>query len=199
MGYVAVSGGDEAITNAEALVAFFRLKGGAPPVQVGQIREQMRLAVDKVLSEGSLYAPGIAALALKQAEGDGIEASFIVRAYRATQPRRFISLPVDTRQMRIIRRISGAFQDIPGGQVLGPTRDYTQRLVDFSLLEETPERIAGFFKKIGVQTSRHDLPDSFPKVIDLLTVSCSISPGRASHFPAAVRPNCSPSPAVRPG
>ena len=139
MGYVAVSGGDEAITSAEALLAFYRLKGGSTPVQVRQIRDQLRLAVDKVMSEGSLYAPGIAALALKQAEGDGIEASFIVRAYRATQPRRYVSLPVDTRQMRVIRRISGAFQDVPGGQVLGPTRDYTQRLVDFSLLEETPE------------------------------------------------------------
>ena len=71
MGYVAVSGGDEAITNAEALLAFYRLKGGSTPVQVRQIREQMRLAVDKVMSEGSLYAPGIAALALKQAEGTG--------------------------------------------------------------------------------------------------------------------------------
>jgi len=168
MGYVAVSGGDEAITNAEALLTFYRLKGGSTPVQVRQIREQLRLAVDKVMSEGSLYAPGIAALALKQAEGDGIEASFIVRAYRATQPRRYVSLPVDTRQMRIIRRISGAFQDVPGGQVLGPTRDYTQRLVDFSLLGETPELVAGFFKKIGVQMSRSSMPDTFPKVIDLL-------------------------------
>ena len=168
MGYVAVSGGEEAITNAETLLTFYRLRGGSTPVQVRQIREQLRLAVDKVMSEGSLYAPGIAALALKQAEGDGIEASFIVRAYRATQPRRYISLPVDTRQMRVIRRISGAFQDVPGGQVLGPTRDYTQRLVDFSLLEETPELIAGFFEKIGAQTSRSALPDTFPKVIDLL-------------------------------
>jgi alpha-D-ribose 1-methylphosphonate 5-triphosphate synthase subunit PhnI len=168
MGYVAVSGGDEAITNAEALVAFYRLKGGSTPVQVRQIREQMRLAVDKAMSEGSLYAPGIAALALKQAEGDGIEASFIVRAYRATQPRRYVSLPVDTRQMRVIRRISGAFQDVPGGQVLGPTRDYTQRLVDISLLEETTELVAGFFKKIGVQASTPSLPGAFPKVIDLL-------------------------------
>ncbi len=168
MGYVAVSGGEEAIANAEALLTYYRLKGGSAPVQVRQIQEQMRLAVDRVMSEGSLYAPGIAALALKQAEGDGIEASFIVRAYRATQPRRYISLPADTRQMRIIRRISGAFQDVPGGQLLGPTRDYAQRLVDFSLLEETPEQNAAFFKKIGVRTSRTTLPDTFPKVIDLL-------------------------------
>ncbi len=169
MGYVAVSGGSEAIANAEELLTFYRLKGGASPIEVRQIREQMRLAVDKVMSEGALYAPTIAAIALKQAEGDNIEASFILRAYRATQPRRYYSLPADTGKMRVIRRISAAFQDVPGGQILGPTRDYTQRLVDFSLLEESPETVRAFFDRIGVQTSRSDqLPDSFPKIIDLL-------------------------------
>ena len=54
------------------------------------------------MGEGSLYAPNIAALALKQAEGDSMEASFILRAYRATQARRYSSLAVDTAKMRII-------------------------------------------------------------------------------------------------
>jgi hypothetical protein len=34
----------------------------------------------------------------------------------------------------VLRRISSAFKDVPGGQLLGRTRDYTQRLLDFSLL-----------------------------------------------------------------
>ena len=33
-----------------------------------------------------------------------------------------------------VRRISATFKDVPGGQLLGRTRDYTQRLLDFSLL-----------------------------------------------------------------
>jgi alpha-D-ribose 1-methylphosphonate 5-triphosphate synthase subunit PhnI len=168
MGYVAVSGGTEAIANAEELVKYFRLKGESAPLGVRQIREQQRLAVDKVMGEGSLYAPNIAALALKQAEGDGIEASFIVRAYRATQPRRYASLAVDTAKMQLVRRISGAFQEIPGGQILGPTRDYTQRLVDFSLLGEKEEIIGSFLQHAGAQVTERDLPDSFPKVVELL-------------------------------
>jgi alpha-D-ribose 1-methylphosphonate 5-triphosphate synthase subunit PhnI len=120
------------------------------------------------MGEGSLYAPTIAALALKQAEGDSVEASFILRAYRATQPRRYSSLTVDTAGMQIIRRISGAFQEIPGGQILGPTRDYTQRLVDFSLFGEREEVIKQFLDGVGAEVAGRTLPDSFPKVVDFL-------------------------------
>ena len=45
---------------------------------------------------------------------------------------------VDTREMRLIRRISSAFRDIRGGQILGPTFDYAHRLLDFDLRQETP-------------------------------------------------------------
>jgi alpha-D-ribose 1-methylphosphonate 5-triphosphate synthase subunit PhnI len=36
--------------------------------------------------------------------------------------------------MRLERRISAVYKDIPGGQLLGPTYDYTHRLLDFTLL-----------------------------------------------------------------
>lgn len=176
MGYVAVSGGTEAILNAEKLLTYFRLNGKSEPLAVEQIRDQMRLAVDKVMGEGSLYAPNIAALALKQAEGDNIEASFILRAYRATQPRRYISLAVDTTSMQVIRRISGAFQEIPGGQILGPTRDYTQRLVDFSLLAENREEMEQILDDIGVKAVPERMPDTFPKVVDLLRQEGLLAP-----------------------
>ena len=48
------------------------------------------------MSEGSLYDPDLAALALKQARGDAIEAIFLVRAYRTTLPRFGYSEPIDT-------------------------------------------------------------------------------------------------------
>lgn len=65
----------------------------------------------------------------------------MLRAYRSTLPRNYYSNPVDTREMRLIRRISAAFKDIPGGQILGPTYDYSHRLLNFSLLEERPDSI----------------------------------------------------------
>jgi alpha-D-ribose 1-methylphosphonate 5-triphosphate synthase subunit PhnI len=152
MGYVAVKGGEEAIRAARKFARYLRLKGaggpeGSSPIQVSQIRDQMRLAVDRVMSEGSLYALSYAALALKQSEGDTFEAAFIMRAFRS----------------------SATFKDVPGGQVLGPTRDYAIQLLDFSLMEENEEAIEQFkseYLKNSV-TNTTEVP-SFPQVLDLL-------------------------------
>lgn len=135
--YVAVKGGSAAIENSWKLLAAQRRGDVAlPELSVAQIRSQMSLAVDRVMSEGSLYDPELAALAIKQASGDLIEAIFLLRAYRTTLPRFACSLPLDTAKMQITRRISATFKDVPGGQVLGATYDYTQRLLDFALLAE---------------------------------------------------------------
>ena len=132
--YVAAKGGERAIVNSYRLLAERRRGDPAvPELEVRQIREQLRLAVDRVMTEGSLYDRDLAALAIKQAGGDLVEAIFLVRAYRATLPRFGHTQPIETRAMRIDRRISAAFKDIPGGQILGPTYDYTQRLIDFTL------------------------------------------------------------------
>ncbi len=168
MGYVAVTGGQQAIENAEALLRYYRLKGGARPLEVEQIRDQMRLAVDKVMGEGSLYAPTLAALALKQAEGDSLEASLAIRAFRATQSRRYYAMALDTSEMQVIRRISATFQEVPGGQILGPTRDYTQRLLDFTLLKESDSELAAVIRELESRFSEGEMPDRFPKIIDFL-------------------------------
>jgi alpha-D-ribose 1-methylphosphonate 5-triphosphate synthase subunit PhnI len=144
-----------------------RLRGSSPPLSVQQIMDQMGPLVDRVMSEGSLYSPLHAALALKQASGDPIEASFLVRAYRSTLRRLADSLPVRTDQMRILRRISSAFKTIPGGQVLGSTSDYEQRILDFSLLEE--DQGARQSAEDSVDTTSPPLePARFRKVVDLL-------------------------------
>jgi alpha-D-ribose 1-methylphosphonate 5-triphosphate synthase subunit PhnI len=141
--YVAVKGGAAAIEASWDLLAAERRGDTAlPAIGVAQLREQMRLAVDRVMAEGSLYDPELAALALKQAQGDVLEAVFLLRAYRTTLPRLGHSLPLDTARIAIKRRISATFKDVPGGQLLGPTYDYTQRLLDFSLLAETHETCA---------------------------------------------------------
>lgn len=135
--YVAVKGGERAIDNAHAWLAEERRGDPAiPDLTVAQIREQMTLAVNRVMAEGSLYDPDLAALAIKQARGDLIEAVFLLRAYRTTLPRFGASLPLDTAAMRCDRRISATFKDLPGGQILGPTFDYTHRLLDFALAAE---------------------------------------------------------------
>ncbi|MFW6345965.1 MAG: carbon-phosphorus lyase complex subunit PhnI, partial [Halomonas sp.] len=130
--YVAVKGGEQAIANAHRWLAD-RRRGPreTPELDVSQVEGQLRLAVSRVMAEASLYDPELAALAIKQSSGDMVEAVFLLRAYRTTLPRLAESLPLDTAAMRIERRISATYKDIPGGQVLGPTYDYTHRLLDF--------------------------------------------------------------------
>jgi alpha-D-ribose 1-methylphosphonate 5-triphosphate synthase subunit PhnI len=132
--YVAVKGGERAIENAHRLLAAKR-RGptGVAEITVEQIDGQLALSVDRVMTEGSLYDRGLAALAIKQARGDLIEAIFLVRAFRTTLPRFGTSEPLDTAAMDAERRVSATFKDMPGGQVLGPTFDYTHRLLDFTL------------------------------------------------------------------
>src|SRR5262245_5239909 len=134
--YVAVKGGERAIENAHTLLADARRGDrSVPAISLEQISEQLALAVDRVMSEGSLYDRALAALAIKQARGYLIEAIFLVRAFRTTCPRFGASEPIGTANMDVRRRISAVFKDLPGGQVLGPTFDYTHRLLDPSLAD----------------------------------------------------------------
>mgnify|MGYP006273263673 CR=1 FL=1 len=135
--YVAVKGGERAIDAAHDWLADARRGDrGVAELTLAQIREQLALSVARVMAEGALYDPDLAALAIKQARGDLIEAVFLIRAYKTTLPRLGASRPVETGAMLCARRISATFKDVPGGQVLGPTFDYTHRLLDFTLAAE---------------------------------------------------------------
>ncbi|RKR38085.1 carbon-phosphorus lyase complex subunit PhnI [Paraburkholderia sp. BL17N1] len=135
--YVAVKGGERAIEASWRLLDKARRSDTRlAELSVAQIREQLRLAVARVMTEGSVYDEELAALAIKQAAGDLVEAIFLLRAYRTTLPRFGYTRPIDTEAMQTERRISATFKDVPGGQLLGATYDYTQRLLDFALLVE---------------------------------------------------------------
>ncbi|MBZ9816967.1 carbon-phosphorus lyase complex subunit PhnI [Mesorhizobium sp. CA7] len=158
--YVAVKGGEAAIANAHRLLAD-RRRGdrSVPALRLDQIVEQLALGVDRVMSEGSLYDRELAALAVTQARGDMIEAIFLVRAYRTTLPRFGYTNPVDTGAMQVERRVSATYKDLPGGQVLGPTFDYTHRLLD-------PELAAG--AEVEMPARRPAEPEAMPRVSAIL-------------------------------
>ncbi len=162
MAYVAVKGGEKAIKNAEKLLQ--KLRRGDPNIpelNLEQIKQQLTLAVDRVMCEGSLYDPDLAALAIKQSWGDLVEAIFLLRAYRTTLPRLYYSQPLDTTKMKIRRRISAIFKDIPGGQYLGPTFDYTHRLLDFKLAAEGNIPTTSESKNLNIE-------ENFPRVMTTL-------------------------------
>jgi len=158
--YVAVKGGEQAIENSLRYLADQRRGDrGLPDLTLAQISEQMGLAVDRVMTEGSLYDRELAALAIKQAQGDLVEAIFLLRAYRTTLPRFGATVPLETERLRLRRRISAAFKDIPGGQVLGPSYDYTHRLLDFAIAAGSP---------FAAPESADCPPASSPRVATLL-------------------------------
>jgi alpha-D-ribose 1-methylphosphonate 5-triphosphate synthase subunit PhnI len=166
--YVAVKGGERAIENAHALLAHARRGDpSVPEISLAQISQQLALAVDRVMSEGSLYDRELAALAIKQARGDLIEAIFLVRAFRTTAPRFGASQPIDTAVMDMDRRISATFKDLPGGQVLGPTFDYTHRLLDHDLVA------GGAVPEPAHAPAAHE---AMPRVTDLLAADDLIEP-----------------------
>jgi alpha-D-ribose 1-methylphosphonate 5-triphosphate synthase subunit PhnI len=189
--YVAVKGGEKAIDAAHKLLAEER-RGDSqvPSITLDQIAEQLTLAVDRVMNEGSLYDREWAALAIKQSRGDLIEAIFLIRAARTTLARFGSSVPVDTKAMRVKRRVSAAFKDIPGGQVLGPTFDYTHRLLDFSLAENTaiepastaPAKTEGDMPRVlemlGAEGLMEAPPDTGSEPNDLTQDSLNFPAGR---------------------
>jgi alpha-D-ribose 1-methylphosphonate 5-triphosphate synthase subunit PhnI len=130
VGYAAASGGLDAILAAEALVRAKRSGGGSPPLQAGQVTERLSLAVDRVMGEAGLWAPRLAALAIRQTEGDLIEAAHLLRAYRSTRPRLAVALTVHADELEILRRIVPAYRVPPGPQLLGRTLDYVGRLLE---------------------------------------------------------------------
>ncbi|MHB1103797.1 MAG: carbon-phosphorus lyase complex subunit [Devosia sp.] len=166
--YVAVKGGEAAIANAHALLAD-RRRGdrSVPALRIDQIVQQLGLAVDRAMGEGSLYDQELAALAIVQARGDLIEAIFLVRAYRTTLPRFGYSRPIETAEMLIARRISATYKDLPGGQLLGPTFDYTHRLLDPAIAEGGD---------VPAPTTREANQSSTPRVTDLLAHEGLIEP-----------------------
>lgn len=186
MSYVAIKGGAQAIAAAERLCELLRSEEvlddtAAQPLPVRSIRHQLRLLVDRVMSEGSLYYPDLAALAVKQCQGDTLEAAFALRAWRSTRPRLIITPPQQTAQMRLIRRISAAFKDVPGGQCLGPTTDYALRLLRLELIDESAETFRALARAWLDLPPPAEAPDSFPKVLDALRAEGLLPPAEAQH------------------
>jgi alpha-D-ribose 1-methylphosphonate 5-triphosphate synthase subunit PhnI len=176
--YVAVKGGEAAIDKAHKLLAD-RRRGDrdVPALTLAQVAGQLSLAVDRVMAEGSLYDPELAAMCVRQSRGDLIEAIFLLRAYRTTLPRFGYSRPLETGSMQIERRVSATYKDIPGGQLLGPTFDYTHRLIDPAMAGdepiETPAR-----RQLGADKA-------FPRVTDILNGEGLIEPDvRSDKEPA---------------
>ena len=168
MGYVAIKGGGQAIEGTKLAFDYLRTQqsDSSLPLDTQTIENQLRLLHSRVISEGGIYHPQLTSLAIKQSQGDTLEAAFALRAYRSTQPRLVETSALNTENMRITRRISSAFKDIPGGQMLGATTDYHLRLMRMDLLDESPEKFRQVTQNWFKDMELNEIPDTFVKVLD---------------------------------
>ena len=166
MAYVAVSGGKEAIEESVKLLDFYK-SGTDKDIEIEAIENKLSLLVDRVMGEAGLYSKTYAARALRQCEGSVEEAVFLLRAYRSTLTRNYYTNTVNTEMMRVVRRISAAFKDIPGGQILGATYDYTYRLIQFGTEKENPAEMRQAMQKALAEQSPEEIVPC-PRVSDEL-------------------------------
>lgn len=157
MAYVATRGGENAIQQSEQL--FHDLRGPVTPAFIQTLMQTMPYLIDRVMSDAGLYAPELAALALAQSGGDLYESVLLLRAYCSTQPRLTYAQPVQSADLLTVRRISAAFKEIPGGQILGPSLDYSHRLLRFDLLDGTATQTA-------VEPADHAAASIYPTVAE---------------------------------
>ncbi|TVR39654.1 MAG: carbon-phosphorus lyase [Planctomycetota bacterium] len=187
MAYVAIQGGAAAIRGAADALEFQRTRHGlegGDPLDLLSIGRQLSSLQSRVLSEGGVYHPELANLAIKQSMGDTLEAAFTLRAYRSTRPRLGTTAAHDTDGMRLIRRVSAAFKDIPGGQHLGPTRDYSKRLLRFELADEDPQAFAETARAWLQNNGADAIPPgqlTFPRVVEHLRAQGLLPPLDPAH------------------
>jgi alpha-D-ribose 1-methylphosphonate 5-triphosphate synthase subunit PhnI len=164
--YVATRGGEGAIAAASGLLQRnAEPRSGTEALKTEQIEDQLGFLVSRVMTEGSIYDRSLAATAIRQAQGDAVEAIFLIRAYRATLSRFGVASPLVTGAMRTRRRVSAIFKDVPGGQILGSTFDYSHRLIDF----DAP--ISANLTQPGSLCATNDEvldPGPLPRVLDVL-------------------------------
>jgi len=156
---VDVRGGEDAIETSIALLERTR-NSTRKELSLEAVEKKMSILIDRIMGEAGLFAPDYAALALKQCEGSVEEAVFLLRAYCSTLSRDYETEPGDPGSMRITRRISAAFKDIAGGQLLGASYDYTHRLIRFEIQKE--DSIALFHRV--KEELKHQEPEQIRKM-----------------------------------
>jgi alpha-D-ribose 1-methylphosphonate 5-triphosphate synthase subunit PhnI len=128
MGYTSVANRGEAVRAATALLADDYRSGPLDTFET--LQRCYPTIVDQVMAEAGVVEPRVCARAFAQAQGDVARAVSLVRAWSAMLPRRaHVRTKFD--QWHVLRRITPAFAEPPGGQFLGASRDYEQRLLDF--------------------------------------------------------------------
>ncbi|MBV8281466.1 MAG: carbon-phosphorus lyase complex subunit PhnI, partial [Candidatus Eremiobacteraeota bacterium] len=164
MGYTSVTVDETAVNAAAALASARPVDAIGDPI--GFMTGSLRLLIDTIMAEAGLVEPAIAARALMQANGDIARSVSLVRAWAAMLPR-FEHSSVEASELRASRRISPGFKEPRGGQYLGASLDYQQRLLDLRPDTNGDGRAAASATPNG--EAREPMPAHFPRALEPLT------------------------------
>lgn len=122
--YTTVTGFESATAAAAALA-------NTTDAEVGDLAAQLPLLIDQVLGEAGVAESQLAVRALAQARGDIARAVSLLRAWVATVPR-LETTRANLAELAVDRRVTPGFLAPAGGQYLGASLDYAQRLLRLS-------------------------------------------------------------------
>jgi alpha-D-ribose 1-methylphosphonate 5-triphosphate synthase subunit PhnI len=123
------------LEDTPALAAARRLAEGDAPTSGGV--GWMPALEEQVCAEAGLWAPDAARQALAQARGDLPRAVALVRVWAAALPQLAVEV-VSPGDVQILRRLSAAYAQVPGGQWLGASPDLASRLLEWDDDDTTP-------------------------------------------------------------
>ncbi|MFN3002589.1 carbon-phosphorus lyase complex subunit PhnI [Mycolicibacterium wolinskyi] len=138
----------------------------------------LSVLAEQVCAEAGLWEPAVALRALNQSRGDTAHAVSMLRVWAATQPHAD-SGTVDTADVALVRRVSSAYPQVPGGQWLGFAPDLLPRQLSWSesvpVTPDSPE----------AEPCAGDAPDrrSTPRVRDLIGGVTMVTPAEDGHSP----------------
>ncbi|MEU6657622.1 carbon-phosphorus lyase complex subunit PhnI [Streptomyces sp. NPDC046821] len=204
MGYAGVRGGQEAIAAAERLVRAARYGGESDWLELDQITAWLPLAVDRVMGEAGLWAPELAARAVRQSQGDLLEAAQLLRAHRSTLPRLGYSRPAEAAaELLPVRRVTPVQHTSRYGQLYGYGDRHAPRVLDLApeetlrrrarthatrAADSTPQRPEPFdpgLEASGLLASRRDPTD--PEPYDITRAPARPGTPRSARLSALAR------------
>ncbi len=97
----------------------------------GGERTDTSLLEEQLCAEAGLWEPAVARRALHQSRGDIAHAVSMLRVWAVTQPH-VAAAPVRPDDVVVLRRLSSAYPQIPGGQWLGAAPELMPRELDWS-------------------------------------------------------------------
>ncbi|MGV9801395.1 carbon-phosphorus lyase complex subunit PhnI [Mycobacterium sp. NPDC003449] len=151
-------------------------------VPAGGAAVNLAALADQVCAEAGLWEPAAALRALNQSRGDTAHAVSMLRVWAATQPHVDGGM-VDAADIALVRRVSSAYPQVPGGQWLGFAPDLLPRQLDWTAPAESPGVPQAGEPAVPAPPGEPPARGATPRVRDLIAGVTTVSPPEDGDSP----------------